>query len=1092
MEEVDLDRSGLMGAAVEPAGHTANSVTPANSLKTVEGKKNSDRISCSKISALLLFLIVVAAIILTAFVTYWITKGIYDHSSEFHPFTADELYETTTVSQKEQYIDEGDGDQPTAAELRLPRTLFPIWYNVTFKTYLPGYVDIEAEKNLTFEAAMIMKFRAEETTDKIVLNSLKLTFPQPSKIKITKDIRKDAQDEGHETEISGNISRRGIPLHKRNEEEVTTSASVLAEESEKKHPKLDTEKGQKSEEGRTAAHAQVKSVIVNETVEMVTLELTDTLKKGETYYIVIYYSGPIDKKLAGLYLSRYYDENGKERLLAATQMEPTDARRMVPCFDEPDFKAVWKIRVIHPKGTRAISNGLEIKNAVPTDKPDWVLTSFQESLPMSSYLVAVLVSDFEYKEGKSSRGTRFRIWARREAINQTGYALDSGIKAMEFYENYYGIPFPLQKQDLVALPDFAAGAMENWGLITYRERALLYDEKLYTPYNKVRVALVIAHELSHQWFGNLVTMKWWNDLWLNEGFATFMEYKGADAISKGDFRMNEYFLLDAVENAMHRDARASSHPLIFNIAKAEDVSEAFDDISYDKGASIINMVQNVMGQENFRKGLNVYLESHKYGNAVHKDLWKSLNEAVPDTISGWDGNKLDIDDFASKWTEQMGYPVVEMRRIDEDKIELHQRRFKWDDNSLEKEKYRNAKYWYKYDIPIWYNIDGEEKPMTWLHEAVSLNVKREQLLVINSESRGFYRVNYNKECWEKIIEQLLKNHTAIDSRSRARIVDDSFALAEAGHLPYQVALNVTQYLKKETELLPWALALTSFSTILVNFGDEPQVRHVRDTQSCNLHFYKKEERCSMLSVLLMNSKLFSELEIGLIRRLCNIRNLNCTERLQKLFQTDLVEACQNTTALASECSRVPVPVRSLAYCEGVKVGAERTYSLMLKLYMKERVQVEKERILAALTCSRDPYTLKTLMEFASNLNDTTVRLQDAPSVFSNVAVGTVGDKIIFDYFQDNWLRLYNDMKDQQTLLRRIISASLDLRNERKIAELEAFIKKHKSHAKKLDIFNIKLEASRTNKLWMDRNFNALTEWFKRHNELRESSESSQS
>lgn len=198
----------------------------------------------------------------------------------------------------------------------------------------------------------------------------------------------------------------------------------------------------------------------------------------------------------------------------------------------------------------------------------------------------------------------------------------------------------------------------------------------------------------------------------------------------------------------------------------------------------------------------------------------------------------------------------------------------------------------------------------------------------------------------------------------------------------------------------------------------------------------------------------------------------------------MIESCFNNTVQASECSRVPIPVRALAYCEGVRIGAEKTYDMMLKLYRRERVQVERERILAALACSRDPFTLKTLMDFASNLNDTTVRLQDAPSVFTNVGNGAVGGKIIFDYFQDNWPKLYREMKDQQTLLRRIISASLDVNNERKIVELENFIEKYKSHARKLDIFNIRLEVSKTNKLWMDRNFEVLTEWFKKQNEMR--------
>lgn len=1050
-------------------------------------KKSKEKVSCSKSTAVLLALIVLALLVLTSLVTFWITKGIYDHSMEVSPFVMQESFETSTSAGRELFPDEVDPDQPTAEELRLPKNLSPLWYNLTIKTYLPGFVPIEEKQNLTFEAALVIKFRVIEPTDKIVLNALKLKFQDVEKIKLLQEVDKMSRrySRGALAERDSNVTDL------ESEEEIPLSNST--DESNKDVDKMTTTERPNTTKPRispalVAAHVQVKSIVPNETLEMVIFELDGELRKGEDYYFQLRYFGPIDKLLAGMYLSRYKDEDGKLRLVAATQMEPTDARRMVPCFDEPEFKAVWKVKVIHPRGTVAVSNGIEIKNAVDTDDPDWKVTTFKESLPMSSYLLAIVVSDFDFNEGTTSRGTRFRIWSRKEAVNQTAYALESGIRALEFFEEYYNISFPLEKQDLMALPDFAAGAMENWGLVTYRERVLLYDEKLYTPYDKMRVAIVIAHELSHQWFGNLVTMKWWNDLWLNEGFATFMEYLGADAISKGNFRAGEYFLNDAVDTALRRDARASSHPLIFPIDKAEDVSEAFDDISYDKGGSIISMIQHVMGSENFKKGLNIYLNRFKYENAAHNDLWSALNDAVPDTLLAWDKEKFDVKDFASKWTEQMGYPVVEVRRLDANKIELHQKRFKWDDNALEKEKYRNAKFWYKYDIPIWYQVNGEEKPMEWLHEALGLNVKFGDLVVINSGSRGFYRVNYNKEGWDKIINQLLTNHSAIDARSRARLVDDAFALAEGGMLPYEVPLNISQYLIKETEYLPWSMALSGFATIISNFGDEPETKYVREYIVPLLTPLYEKIDWSRLDVSYLNDKFFfeNELEYDIIRHMCQLRNINCTERLIALFKANLLDACADEEELSSECSRVPIPIRALVYCEGVRQSAEKVYKRILDLYKKERVQVESERLLAALTCSRDPFTIKSLLDTATNLNDSTIRLQDAPSVFIKTALREVGSKLTFDYFQDNWPRLYKDIRDQQSLLRRIISSSTKVKSERQLGELEAFIKKYRKHARKLDVFNIQLEVSRTTKLWMDRNFASLTEWFKKKSEQRSS------
>ncbi|KAM3717105.1 Aminopeptidase [Dirofilaria immitis] len=1110
---------------------TNNKVADSNPAvpKELMMKKNvSKNVTCTKKTAYFLFLIAVASVVLSSFITYWVTKERYDRSLEVRPFI--EAHQAVVNVSVDEFLVEEEISGPTAAELRLPKDLVPIWYNLTTKIYLPGYVEIPASKNMTFDAALIIKFWVDEETDKIVLNSLKLNFPENlDEIKILQDqfiqtkqlslssqptTFKEEEMEEMETEMETTettrieISRARRSLENATFDEYFTtlsssqSTTIEEKEMEEMESKIETtersttfgmssdypepESTTTEEQSRSIkidADIQVKQIIINETLEMVTLLLNGKLNKGGEYYLRMTYSGPIHMKLAGLYLSRYQNDQDMTRFVAVTQMEPTDARRMVPCFDEPEFKAVWKIKVIHPVGTSAVSNGIEIKNAEKTDDPDWVVTSFIESPPMSSYLLALAITDFDYIEGTTNMGTRFRIWSREEALNQTAYALKAGISALEFYEDYYDISFPLKKQDMMALPDFAAGAMENWGLITYREKYLLYDEKLYAPSQKVRVALVVAHELAHQWFGNLVTMKWWNDLWLNEGFATFMEYLGADAISKGNFRMDDYFLQDAVHQAYRRDGQATSHPLSFPIDKAEDVSEAFDVITYNKGSAVIFMIQHVMGPENFKKGLHNYLESHKYRNADHNDLWSALNEAIPDTLLSWEGNQLDIQDFASKWTQQMGYPIVEVRRIDDKKVELRQKRFKWDENALEREKFRNARFWYKYDIPIWYAINGEEMPMTWLHESQSLDVSEEDLVVLNFGSKGFYRINYNLELWLKITNQLLKDHTKIDVRTRARIMDDAFALAEANYISYEIPLNLTQYLPLEEEFLPWRMALNGIDTILQNFNDEPETRHLRDyLEPLLLPLYNRIDWES-LEISYLDDELFfeNELNYAIIRQMCHMRSINCTEKLYELFVKELLDQCQDEDALSSECSKVPVPIRFQVYCEGVRIGAEKIWNKVFQLYKHERVQVERERLLAALTCSRDSFTLKTLLKLTSDLNDSSIRLQDVPNAFGYIGSGDVGSLIIFDYFQDNWPQLYLDMKDQQSFLRRIILSSTSLSNGRQIAQFEAFIKKYKKDTSKLDVFGQQLENGRTTKLWRDRNLKTLAEWFRKRN-----------
>ncbi|VBB27155.1 unnamed protein product, partial [Acanthocheilonema viteae] len=1070
----------------------SNPAVPLEKKGPMMKEKVTKHVTCTITTAYFLLLIAIISIVLSSFITYWVTKQAYDRSLEIRPSVdAQQIIANVSVDEsptEEEFIG------PTAAELRIPKDILPIWYNLTIKTYLPGYVDIPESKNMTFDAALIIKFWVDEETDKIVLNSLKLNFPNNmEEIKILQDkvIETEQFSRARRSLENTSFDEYSTTTRTTEAEEVEdtmgmaeneTESSTFASTMNLEDPEMEnTTTEQRPKNTKVAADVQVKEIVVNETLEMVTLFLDGKLERGQEYYLQIAYSGPIHMKLAGLYLSRYQNDQDTTRYLAVTQMEPTDARRMVPCFDEPEFKAIWKIKAIHPSGTSAVSNGIEIKNAEKTEDPDWVVTSFIESPPMSSYLLALAVTDFHFTEGTTTMGTRFRIWSREEAINQTSYALRAGISALEFYEEYYNISFPLKKQDMMALPDFAAGAMENWGLITYREKFLLYDERIYAPSQKVYVALVVCHELAHQWFGNLVTMKWWNDLWLNEGFATFMEYLGADAISKGSFRMIDYFLQDAVKQAYRRDGQATSHPLSFPIDKAEDVSEAFDAITYDKGSAIIFMIQHVMGSENFKKGLHNYLESHKYRNADHDDLWNALNEAVPDTLLSWEGDKLDIRDFASKWTQQMGYPVVEVRRIDDKKVELRQKRFKWDENALEREKFRNARY--KYDIPIWYAVNGEEMPMTWLHESQGLDVNEEDFLVLNSGSKGFYRVNYNLELWLKITDQLLKDPTKIDVRTRARIIDDAFALAEANYISYEIPLNLTQYLPMEEEFLPWRMALNGIGTILENFNDEPETQHVRDyLEPLLLPLYNRID-WEILETSYLDDELFfeNELRYAIIRQMYHLRNINCTEKLYDIFLKNFLDQCQDENTPSSECSTVPVPIRPQVYCEGVRVSAEKIWNKVFELYRREQVQVERERLLGALTCSRDSFTLKKLLKLASNLNDSSIRLQDTPSTFGNVGAGDVGRLIIFDYFQDSWSQLHSDMKEQQTFLRKIILTSTSVLNERQITQLEAFIKKYRKDTSKLDVFGQQLEKGRTAKLWRDRNLKMLAEWFRNQN-----------
>ncbi|XP_075715569.1 aminopeptidase Ey-like [Rhinoderma darwinii] len=385
------------------------------------------------------------------------------------------------------------------------------------------------------------------------------------------------------------------------------------------------------------------------------LPLNEQLQHHKKYILHTEFKGELADDLAGFYRSEYV-EDGKTMIIATTQMQAPDARKAFPCFDEPAMKATFSITLRHLPEYVALSN-MNVSSVTPEqwNNTQWTVTRFEKSPKMSTYLVAFIVSQF-----KSIGDERVKIWGRKKAIEDEGqgeYALRVTRPILEYFESYYNVSYPLPKSDQVALPDFGAGAMENWGLVTYRDTALLYDPKESSIGNKERVVTVIAHELAHQWFGNLVTIRWWNDLWLNEGFASYVEYLGADK-AEPTWNIKDLIVLNDIYRVMGVDALASSHPLT---SKEEDVntpseiSELFDSITYSKGASVIRMLSSFLTEDLFVEGLRTYLKQFAYGNTVYTDLWEHLQAAI-------DKNTLQlphsIKDIMNRWVLQMGFPVV--------------------------------------------------------------------------------------------------------------------------------------------------------------------------------------------------------------------------------------------------------------------------------------------------------------------------------------------------------------------------------------------------------------------------------------------------
>ena len=396
--------------------------------------------------------------------------------------------------------------------------------------------------------------------------------------------------------------------------------------------------------------------------EQATFDFPETLNPGR-WELQIAFSGILNDKLHGFYRSTYKDPNGREKTLASTQFESTDARRAFPCWDEPAFKAVFQVTLVVDQALTAISNARVLRETpLPgTGKKEVV---FADTIKMSTYLVAFIVGEFEGTDPVMVGNAPLRVWAVPGKGHLAKFAQEIGAFSLAFFSRYYDIAYPGDKLDLIAIPDFASGAMENLGAITFRETALLVDEGKATRAELERVADVVSHENAHMWFGDLVTMKWWNGLWLNEAFATFMEMLAVDAW-KPEWRRWDSFTVSRAA-AMQVDGLKSTRPIEFPVERPEEAAGMFDVLTYEKGASVLRMLEQYLGADKFRDGIRLYLRRHEYANAETTDLWDALEDSTKEPARA----------LMDSWIFQAGYPLISVERKTSDLV-LSQRIFRY-------------------------------------------------------------------------------------------------------------------------------------------------------------------------------------------------------------------------------------------------------------------------------------------------------------------------------------------------------------------------------------------------------------------------------
>uniref|UniRef100_A0A336M458 Aminopeptidase n=1 Tax=Culicoides sonorensis TaxID=179676 RepID=A0A336M458_CULSO len=729
---------------------------------------------------------------------------------------------------------------------------------------------------------------------------------------------------------------------------------------------------------------EIKEIKYDDENDFLIIMTNETFRKGNKYMIYIPFEAPLSSGLSGYYMSSYFDQKKKEKVyLSVTQFEPTAAR---------------------------------------DGEKDFVLDTFETSVPMSTYLVAYTVNDFEFREApvKTKDDVKFRIWARRDAIDQVEYAKVVGPKVLKYYEEYFDIKFPLPKMDMIAIPDFSAGAMENWGLITYRETALLYAPNVSSSSNQHRVASVIAHELAHQWFGNYVTMKWWTDLWLNEGFATYVASLGVEFLHPEWNSLTEESV-DNTLNIFRFDALKSSHAVSIPIGHPSQITQIFDAISYSKGSCIIRMMHLFMGEETFKNGVSNYLKSHKYRNAEQDDLWHALTEeahrtgALPKTIS--------VKQIMDSWTLKVGYPVITVTRdYTNNSVEIVQERYLLD---VIRSRDETLKCWY---VPLSFTSQKERNfsltnARDWLECDCENQDKPKMIynmpdendwILFNVQMSGLYKVKYDEKNWDLLIAALNgPNFKQIDTINRAQLINDALDFAWTGEQNYEVALSVVNYLRQEEEYLPWKSALDGLSVVNRILHKTPLYDVFRSYMQGIL-----EPIYTKVGGLKSDRKSTDRLDVVKRKVMiaawsCKFDVSDCVDKAVSYFKAWMEESDPDTM------NPVPVDLRRVVYCNAIKHGREREWNFLWQRYVKSNVASEKVLIIGSLACSRQIWILSRYLDWSLNATSG-VRKQDGYHVFGSVARSEAGFELAKNFLYDKIDMIYEYLYPEESRLARYV------------------------------------------------------------------------
>jgi aminopeptidase 2 len=728
-------------------------------------------------------------------------------------------------------------------------------------------------------------------------------------------------------------------------------------------------------------------ISINKDNQVATIKFNQAISAGSDAQLKLTFTGILNDNMAGFYRSSY-KVNGETKYIASTQMEPTDCRRAFPCFDEPALKAKFTVTLVADKSMTCLSN-MDVESETDVQGGAKKAVKFTTSPQMSTYLVAFIVGHLNYIETKNFR-VPIRVYATPDQDIEHGrFSLELAAKTLAFYEKAFDNEFPLPKMDMVAVPDFSAGAMENWGLITYRIVDVLLDEKTSGASRKERIAETVQHELAHQWFGNLVTMDFWDGLWLNEGFATWMSWYSCNVFYP-EWKVWQTYVIDNLQGALSLDSLRSSHPIEVPVKRADEINQIFDAISYSKGSSVLRMISKYLGEDVFLQGVRNYIKKHAYGNTETGDLWAALADASGKPVK----SVMDV------WTKNVGFPVISVSENPaSSSINVKQNRFlRTGDVKPEEDKVL---------YPCMLGLrtkDGIDEDTMLSEREKEFKVPDLDFYKLNADHSAIYRTSYSPERLSKLGKAARDGLLSVEDR--AGMIADSGALAASGYQKTSGMLSLLQGLDTESEFVVWNEILTRIGTLRAAWIFE------NDESKAALKAFQRSLVSSKAHELGWE---FSEKDDHILQQFKALMFGSAGMAEDPV----VIKAAQDMFArfAAGDISAIHPNIRGSVFTIVLKHGGVKEYEVVLDRFRNAPTSDEKTTALRCLGTAEDPELIKRTLGLA--MGDE-VKNQDIYMPLGGLRNHPTGIETRWTWLKENWDEIFKRLPPSLGMLGTVV------------------------------------------------------------------------